>query len=156
MNKQIFLLGALLMLIAFTGCDGDINDFDPNKSPITGVIDGEEWSYAGGNGQYNAFNDDVTGMFYPQTVQDPCGVRATSNPHISIKFPAFRENYNIPTYNNRAYVIFNTQDGAKRLTAASGFIEIVAINGTEAIGFVSANFDDDNYIEGTFALNICN
>lgn len=157
MNIRTTLLSISVLLMALlTSCDNDINDFDPELDPLKGKIAGQDWQYAAGNAQFDGFRNDVEGLIIGEGVQDPCGVRVTSKAHLRVRFPADRRNFTLPFIDNEGYVIFNHPNGAKRLTASAGFIEVVAISGTEVIGFINADFDDNNTVQGSFELRVCN
>lgn len=149
--KTVLLFFGVLALM--TSCDSDTNNFDLDKDPLKGTIGGKSWTFETGNAEYRS--NLITGLLIAQEVQDPCGVRSTIHSHLSVELPAGRGNYNLPFVNNYGYVKFHIGEGAS-YTATSGFIEVVALSGTEVIGYVSADFDDNNHVQGSFLLQVCN
>jgi len=157
MKLQSVLFAITLTVLTLSiGCDTTLDDFDPSEDPLTGKIGGEEWTYSSAYASENIRTSILEGLLILQDIQDPCAIRLPTDPYISIKVPSLRETYNLPSINGNIEVIFNTRNGAKRLTASGGFIQVVAFSGREAIGFINATFDDDNFVEGSFVLEICN
>lgn len=146
-----------LVLIALSGilsCDDTLDDFDPSKNPLTGKIGGEEWTYGSGWVGTQGFSNLLQGLILLNP-KDPCSVRLTNAGHIQVRFPAAEQTFDLPFPTQDGHVIFAETNGGRQLTASSGFIQLVSITGREAIGFLSADFDDDNFVEGTFVLEIC-
>lgn len=154
--KHIFLVFSIMSLATVFSCDSDVNDFDPERSPVKGVIGGQNWEYQSANGLFNASYGFIEGRMLPDSLSDPCAVRVTSKPHLFYRVPAQRNQFGLPTVEGSAVVTFNFEEGNKILTASGGFIEIVEINGNYAIGALNAVFDDDNEVQGTFLIRICN
>lgn len=157
MNRLKNILLAVLSLVLLVSCNDD-NRFNPNKDPLTGMIGGKEWTYGSGNANYSFIDGAYTGLVLRERVEDPCTRVISSADHLTITFPPMRGVFNlpyIPNSNNTADVIFRIQGGA-RYTATSGFIEIVDITSTEVVGFISADYDEKNFIEGSFLLRLCN
>lgn len=159
---KIFALPVLLVVLALcSSCNNDVNDFNPDKDPLTGMVGGEDWTYGSGNASYEYFSGDYTGIILDVDLDDPCTrvPGGVSESHLVVRFPAQRGNYNLPYINNTgntAEVIFDLPDG-KRYTATAGFLEIVQITSTDIVGFISADYDEEsNYVEGAFILRICN
>lgn len=145
-----------LCVVLLAGCGDDINEFDINKNRLHGKVGGFDWEYTGGSSVYDTFNNQVKGIIIAIDVTDPCSIRLTSDPHIRVQLPATRGNYNLPFIGNNYFVQFAGGTSGKVLTATSGFVEVVSISSTEIIGFMSADFDENNTIEGTFFVTICN
>ncbi len=154
--KHLYLVISIVSLTGIFSCGSDVNDFDPEKSPVKGVIGGEDWEYQSANGLYNASYGFIEGRMLPDSLADPCAVRVTSKPHLFFRVPAQRYNFNLPTIDGSAVVNFNFDNGSKNLTASGGYIEIVEISGNYAIGALNAVFDDENEVQGTFLIQICN
>ena len=150
----------LLMLLPAAGClsscEDDISGFDLEKDPLKGKIGGEEWQYAVGSANANNSSYYLEGLIVGESAQDPCAIRVSSKPHLSLKIPGRKGSYNLPFAANEGYVVFNLPNGAKKLTASGGFIEVVAVGSQQLIGYMSADFDDDNTVKGSFLLEFCN
>ncbi len=150
----------MLVLLAATGClsscKDDINGFDLEKDPLKGKIGGEEWQYAAGSANVNNSSYYLEGLIVGESTQDPCAIRVSSKLHLSIKIPGRKGSYNLPFPANEGYVIFNLPNGTKKFTASGGFIEVVAVGSQQLIGYMSADFDDDNTVQGSFLLEFCN
>ena len=152
--RELFFVGWLTALVFGIGCSDNLKDFDPTEDPLTGMIGGEEWTYTKGRVAFSNTSNFASGLILAENTNDPCAVVATVNPHVSLSFPAIRGNYTLSVDN--VEVVFNLQGGSVKLTAPSGFLEIVSVAGTEVIGFLSAYLDDENSVEGTFVMNACN
>jgi len=150
-----------IVLLAATGylssCKDDISGFDLEKDPLKGKIGGEEWQYAAGSANVNNSSYYLEGLIVGESTQDPCAIRVSSKLHLSIKIPGRKGSYNInSSLNSEATIIFNLPNGVKRFTATGGFVEVVAVGSQQLIGYMSADFDDDNTVQGSFLLEFCN
>lgn len=154
--KSIILIFSFVGIGFFISCNGNVNNFDASKDPLTGLIDGQKWDYASANGNYYSNTNSIRGMIMVEDTNDPCGIVVTNNPHLTVQFPAQRQTYTLTGAGQGFYVIFNTKNGEKRLTATGGFIQIVSVSTAGAIGYINANFDDNNDVKGAFTLTVCN
>ena len=141
-------------LLVFAGCDDDINKFDLNKDPLSGKIDGVEWNYTGGRVDYSNFSNQAAGKIFNENLTDPCLRINTSNAHLDVAFFTQRGNYTLGLIDS-GEIKFVTPNGGAIYTATSGFIEIIEVNAFEIIGYISADFDDNNFVQGSFLVRIC-
>ena len=155
MSKLLFGL-AIISLVTIGSCDDKVNQFDLDKDPLKGKIDGVEWEYTGGRVDYSNFSNQAVGKIFNENLTDPCARVNTIFAHLDVAFPTERGNYNLPFINNTGFIKFVTPNGGPIYTATSGFLEIVEVNGFEIIGFISADFDEDNNVQGSFLVRICN
>lgn len=154
--KTEFLILLIALIIPGIGCDKDTNNFDLNKDPLRGVIGGKEWEYTVGNGEYLISANRITGLIMNEDLQDPCVKKLSSLSHLSVRFPPVRASYNLPFIGNDGYIVFSLAGGSTKYTATSGFIEVVEVSSHAVIGYISADFDDNNHVQGSFLLEICN
>ncbi|REE01735.1 hypothetical protein [Marinoscillum furvescens] len=149
---MVWIIGLVVL-----GCGEKIQDFDPNKDRLEGKIAGEAWAYRTGNLRYSTSINALTGLIVDFDVQEPCGVRLTSQPHVELRIPAQRGNYDLNSFtDNRLYLKLHHENSTKIYTATAGFVEVLAISQLEAMGFISAEFDENNKVQGSFLLRICN
>lgn len=154
MSRLLFGL-AIISLVTIGSCDDKVNQFDLDKDPLKGKIDGVEWEYTGGRVDYSNFSNQAVGKIFNENLTDPCTRVNTIFAHLDVALLTERETYTIGLINS-GEVKFVTPNGGPVYTATSGFIQIVDVTAFEIIGFISANYDDDNYVEGTFGVEICN
>lgn len=155
MKKVLLFLaaGSLMALVALTSCNDGADDFDLTKNPLDGKIEGAEWVFVNGNASRNASTGQMNCFLLSKEVTDPCSVRASFDPYIYLKFPPQKGTYNIGF--NAAEVIFSYKNQTKQLNAYAGYIQIVYVSGTSIIGYLSADIDEDNIVEGSFSLKVC-
>ncbi|MBR09613.1 MAG: hypothetical protein CMP48_18250 [Rickettsiales bacterium] len=153
--KKVILLLAIGSLILFSSCDDDVNNFDLDKDPLSGKIGGVDWSYTGGRVDYSTISNQAAGKIFNQELTDPCLTVNTINAHLDIALFTALGTYNIGLLNS-GEVRFILPNSSARYTAATGFIQIVEVTQFEIIGYLSARWDDDNFVEGSFLVNICN
>lgn len=149
---------AIVLITGFSvlmACDDQVNRYDLERDPLKGKINGTDWQYKGGSSLYDALTSSVTGIIFSQEAADPCGIRITSSPHMSVKLPTTRGSYNLPFIGDQYYIRFSTGSGVQ-YTATSGFVDIVEVTSLEIIGYISADFDDQNAVQGAFLQRICN
>jgi hypothetical protein len=151
-SKTLFIF--IYLLSAIVSCESSIDQFDTEKDPLVGKIGGEDWKYASGNARFNVNTNSLSGLLVAKGVQDPCAIRLSGDAHLTLIVPAERGTYNLGIFNGPE-IIFNTPSGAQRFTASGGFIQIAAINSRQALGYINATFDDDNYVQGAFLVDIC-
>lgn len=144
----------LVLLVVVVGCGDDNNLTDIPF--VQGKIGGEEWNFLYGK----AFRDVREGTFdislYSdmEVVASACGVATTNNAHMTLTIPISEMNFNLP--NNGESLSFEQKGSTQSFLATSGFVEITQILGNQVSGFVQAQFDDNNIVEGRFRLEICN
>ena len=156
MSKTLLPIWTLFFL-ALCGCDDQINKFDLEKDPLSGKIGGVEWEYSanGGRVDYSNFSNQATGkIFNDPNLTDPCLKILSNEAHLDVAFFTQRGNYTLGLIDS-GEIKFVTPNGGAIYTATSGFIEIVEVNAFEIIGYISADFDEDNFVQGSFLVRIC-
>ncbi len=142
----------MLLFIGLSGCKDE--QFDLDDDPLDGVIGGDPWVYTAGSVGQDLFTSNLNALLLAQETSDACAVVNTIRPHITMTFPPRRGNYTLSVDN--VQVIFNLEGGSTKYTATAGFLEVVGINSTEVIGYLSADFDEKNNVQGSFFLRVCN
>jgi hypothetical protein len=144
----------LLALAGFTACGDDETDI-PNE-PLTGTVAGEPWNYKFGNA--TLFTGDFKYRFLflsdLEIGEDPCTIVNSTNPYIQVILPLQTGSYSLPLTPPQENLRFIYGDGTV-LSAASGFIEVFAIDQARIVGYIQAEIDDDNSVEGRFVVEIC-
>lgn len=141
-------------LLITSSCDGDTNRFDLSKEPLSGKIGGADWTYTGGNAK-SPFGNQATGLILNQETTDPCTITSTVLAHVQITVPIAEQIINLPDPGNQAVVKLVTPNGGPVYTVTGGFIQIVEVTGREMIGYISGDYDDDNYVQGSFYVKFC-
>ena len=151
----VLLFGQILLLLASCGNDLDIPD-----QMLQGKINGETWTY----GAANAFRISANGQFEAkflsnlENVNDPCALPSPGLTHVKAIFtPAIRDYTIFPQAidPNQVQVAFQITP-SNTLIATNGFMNIFDINNSFAIGYLQAELDDGNMVEGSFELQFCN
>lgn len=155
-SKSAITFTVLATTVLLVSCNDDTNRLDLDKDPLKGKIGGAEWQYTVGNAQYSPFNNEATGIIINLETTEPCGVTNTILAHIKITIPTIKGTINLPDPQNRAIVKLANPNGGPIYTTTGGFIQIVEVNSREIIGYISADYDDDNYVQGSFLVEICN
>lgn len=143
-----------LLIWVTVSCSGDNGLED---TPIlNGSVGGESWTFQYGKANLLPNGNTYEVAFYSEaeTASDPCAIVTTNNGHLRFTFPANSGNYNLPL--NGTSVSFELQESNMAFQATSGFIEVIEIFDLSISGFLQANFDDGNRVEGQFRLKVCN
>lgn len=155
---QVIAWCVLLNLITlFTGCGGD--QLDISNTPLAGSIDGNDWQ----SGSANAYRLGTNGQFRVrflsdlEPVSDPCSLPSPGRTHVKAIFKPSIGSFSISPQainDNQVQVAFEVS-ASKSLIVVSGYMEIFDINNATAVGFLSAEWDDNNKVEGAFRIRFC-
>ncbi len=150
---SFFLL--LLGLLILTDC-GESEIQLPDQV-LLGQVEGQAWELKFANA-YLYSSDlkyQIRFLSTRENAQDPCAVPSTSNSHISLIMPLQRGSFSIPLPITTESARFNWSDGSSAI-ATSGFLEIFDIDNLRVFGYLQAQLDDENTVEGSFEAVICN
>lgn len=152
-SKSFIFLLFLLTLSTLMSCFRD--GVDVPDEPLAGKIGGQDWSYAlssnffYGNGKYTfLFLSDE------ENSSESCSVVNSTNPHIRVVLPYSVGSYSLPLpqpIENLKFVLGNGSE----LQATSGFIEVLAVDGLRMSAYISAQVDDNNFVEGRIIVRLC-
>jgi hypothetical protein len=151
-NYTLVLLAGIV-LFSLSNCDDNSNI---EAAPLQGMISGEAWSFKYTKAFYNEIDNLYDAELYgsQQTQSDPCSVFISGESHLSMQVPNEVGNFQIPS---DIQVIFAQKgQGNDFFRATSGFVEISAASGGQVVGFLQAQYDDNNTVEGAFSFNRCN
>lgn len=156
--KKCFYVMVILSSCLLSGCGNDEIQL-PNQI-LEGSINGTDWSYKSANGylETSDFQYRVRFLSSKEAVTDPCTQPNPSLTHVKAIFkPAVRSYFVAPLAldNNQVQVTFEISP-SQRVVATSGFMEIYAIDGQVIFGYLQAVLDDDNSVEGSFEIRLCN
>ena len=158
-RKSFFLLG-LCGIALLSACGKD--EIELPEEVLEGKINGEAWIYKSANAFLESadFRYRVTFLSTEETVSDPCALRSTAKRHITafLRFPEYEGNYTVSPQlvnENEVVVTFNA-DISSAVVASSGFMSIFAIENRVVFGYLQAVLDDDNRVEGSFQIRLCN
>ena len=149
----LFGTGSFAPLLISCGDD----QIDVPDTPLAGKIAGSDWEYKFGSA--SVFSSDGNYRYLLLSTQevgdDPCPIVSTSKPHLEMILPLAIESYSLPLFGNNS-VKFVFGNGTV-LSASAGFLEIIAIDpdSRQILGYLKADFDDDNAVLGTFIVEIC-
>ena len=154
--RRCFFIGAFLFISILISCKGD--DIDVPDVPLAGKIGSTDWDYKFGNAYL--FSSELKYKFLLlstlESGEDPCPIISSSNPHLQMILPFAAGSYSLPLPLFDENVKFVLGDGTV-FQATSGFIEVIAINPDtqQLVGYIQADFDEDNSVLGTFIVNFC-
>lgn len=151
----VFIVITTWLLMGLSGCGG--NEIQLPQQRLTGQIAGEDWDMKFANG-YIFSSDLKYQLKFLSTKEggdDPCAVPSTANTHISIIMQLQVRSYSLPLPIVEESVRFQFGNGSSSI-ATSGFLEIYDINNSRVFGYLQAQLDDDNTVEGSFEAFICN
>ena len=157
--RPLFLSGSILMLSIVVGCGN--NDIQLPANELEGTIDGKDWVYKSANAFLLStdFQYRVRFLSDKESVSDPCTLPSPGLSHVKAIFrPAIGVSYVVAPQaidNNQVQVAFEISP-SKSLIASSGFMEIYDINGQVIFGYLQAVLDDENIVEGSFQIRLCN
>lgn len=140
---------------ALPSCGG--TQIELPEQRLTGSIDGQEWDMKFANA-YIFSSDLKYQLKFLSTAEggdDPCAVPFTANTHVSIIMPLQIRSYSLPLPIVEESARFQFSNGSSAI-ATSGFLEIYDIVNARVFGYMQAQLDDDNTVEGSFEAFICN
>lgn len=151
----ITVLGVLAMG-SLSNCGNDQLDL-PNQ-PLRGLVDGNSWSSLSANAYRlpGGLQYQIRFISERELINDPCALPSPGLPHVKAIFrPAIGDFSVVPFAldNNQAQVAFEIS--SKSLTAVSGTMAIFDINAGTIFGYLQANLDDENTVEGSFSASFC-
>lgn len=152
--KNILALHILtLLLLILSSCNNDGNE---NQKRLAGTISGQDWEYKYAKAFFNSVDNVFDAELYgtSQTEEDPCNIFISGEAHISIQIPAESGNLSIPS--DVTVVFEQPGTGNEAFTATSGFIDITEATSQTISGYISAVYDDNNTVEGSFSFISCN
>jgi len=140
------------MCLALGGCSittSTSTDIDP--TPLSGTISGQPWSFSTGNtdGFLSEGQDDFFATFYESSFT-PCSGIEPSGPHVIISIPKAPGDYTMDLSRNMTFV-----DGDNNLVAIDGRIIVDTVSTTSVTGGVHGTYDDENDVNGQFAITVC-
>ncbi|MEO9482919.1 MAG: hypothetical protein ABJG47_05710 [Ekhidna sp.] len=136
------------------------NNIQLPDQTLEGKINGLDWNYSSANAYLVSSDFQYQARFLSdeEAVSDPCALPSPSLRNVRAIFrPATGPFFVAPQAldNNQVQVTFDISP-SQRLVASSGFMEIYVIDNQVVIGFLQAVLDDDNTVEGTFEIRLCN
>lgn len=146
-----------IAIVALAACGKD--NLDIPNTPIQGKIDGAAWKYKEANGFRLTADDQYRVRFISanELVSDPCTLPSPGQTHVKAVFRPAIGSFSISPIaidNNQVQVAFEISN-AKSLIATSGFMEIFDINNRSVIGYLQAELDETNKVEGAFEVVLC-
>jgi len=137
------------------GCGQD--EIQLSDQQLQGMVAGEEWQLKFSNAYlYSSdFKYQIKFLSTRESAEDPCAVPSTANAHVSMIIQLQRGSFSIPLPITDESARFNWSDGSSAI-ATSGFLEIFDVSNSRIFGYLQAQLDDENSIEGSFEVIICN
>lgn len=151
--KLSFLVSALIGMTLITGCGED----DPLQTiSVSGQIGGEAWTMGSGKAEVSDADSKISAFFFSSesTETNPCDVIFSNLPSLQARLPKEPGVYSLPFESPRESITFYLADGSF-VISESGQVQITTVNESVVAGSVTARFDDGNFVEGNFALNVC-
>ena len=147
----------LVSMLCVTLVNCGKNEIQLPEKQLGGKVNGEDWELKFGNAYIYSSDLKYQLRFLSKKegAEDPCAVPSTSNPHVSMIMRLQRGSFSIPLPIVAESARFNFGDGSSAI-ATSGFLEIFDIDNSRIFGYLQAQLDDDNSIEGSFEVLICN
>jgi hypothetical protein len=144
-------------LVLNIGCnDQSITDLEVTK----GNIAGKAWVYGQGNAIETPNSLQIILMSDQLNYSNTCGILNPSFAYAKILIPAKRGTFNISGFVGSESAVVRFYEGsasAKFLTAVSGFVQVVNINGYSVDGIIDVSLNDDNKLTyGAFFADYCN
>ena len=151
------LFGFLVMVfvIGLSSCGDDVQD-PLLTTPMSGKIGAVDWEFTIGKALYNNFERSYYIEVYNFDVNaDGCALFGGNSAYASFEIPDRTETITQPSINFQT-LTFNLPNSTTAYTATQGYIEIILINSFEVRGIINARFDDENFLEGVFSVELCN
>jgi hypothetical protein len=110
-----------------------------------------------GKAEVEDFDPKISAFFFSSesTELDPCDIFFSGFASLQAQLPKETGVYSLPFESQSESVTFSLPDGSF-LISQSGQVQITSVSSSVVAGNMTARFDDDNFVEGSFALSICN
>ena len=151
--KLSLYLSALLVMTFITGCGED----DPLESiSLRGKIGGADWTMKYGKAEIADSDPKISAFFFSSesTELNPCDIFFSGFASLQAQLPKETGVYSLPFENQRESITFILPDGSFFISE-SGQVQITTVTSSVVAGSITARYDDDNFVEGSFALNVC-
>lgn len=151
--KLTFWVTALITMTFLAGCGED----DPlGTISLSGKIGGADWTMKFGKAETDPADPKISAFFFSSesTEVDPCEVFFSGFASLQALLPKETGVYSLPFENQNESITFILPDG-RFFISESGQVQITTVNSSVVAGTITARYDDDNFVEGGFALNVC-
>jgi len=153
-KSTLFILFGLLSVLS--GCVKDEVNLPDQR--LQGSVGKEAWEYDKANGFLQAdLTYQVRFISNKEPVSDPCTLPRPGLPHVKAVFKPAIGSFSVNTQvlaDDQVQVAFELSPSTT-ITAVSGFMEIYDINNNVVLGYLQAALDEDNTVEGSFQLRLC-
>ena len=124
--------------------------------PLEGEIGGTAWTYKEGKAVYDFTNESYNvQLFATGDNNEGCFIIAGNEAYLSFELPPTEQIVNQPNFTLKS-LTFHHPNSQVAYTATQGYIEIILVDDLEIRAIIDSRFDDDNYMQGIFAVDRCN
>lgn len=162
----ILVLGTLLSVVA---CKKDVNvnygagadggQIEEIKTTVLdGVIKGDAWTFMSGRAKIDQFRPGRLVLnFWETSEADPCNVFfPTSSRNLITSIPKTVGSYELGNEMNVTFSYQSASEGSANLIATTGRMIVDEVTSDSVKGRFVAVYDDQNAVNGTFSLPLCN
>lgn len=150
--RYCLLVGTSALLLIGTSCNDQIEIPD---EPLTGKVAGKDWEIKFGSfRQFSASEFEYRFYSQKEVTTDACALFASTNPYISVVIPSGQASTSLPIIDPLRAFKFHFGNGSS-VTANSGFVEVFAFDGFQIHGYIEAEFDENNTVQGRFTIDPC-
>lgn len=122
-----------------------------NESVLSGEVAGRSWTFISGRARPSSFDDDYSFSFWSEDIVDPCGPHSIgSDSQLMGTFTLEEGTQMLGNLNN-----INFSSNSQNNIATSGRMVITEIEADVVHGEMIATFDDENFVNGTFEITLC-
>ena len=155
--KELIIIISVASLSLLLSCnDTSIEDLDVTR----GKVAGKDWLFDSGRGVETFNGLEITLMSDVIKYKNPCAILTPATPYVKIFVPAKRGTFNISSVAGSDMALVRFYEGSssgKNLTAVSGYVNIISINGLSIDGIIDVSLNDDNILSyGAFFVETCN
>jgi hypothetical protein len=156
-------LGVLLILsglsFGLSSCGNDQINLPDKK--LEGTIGTKEWNSDKANAYTFSSDFKYQVKFLSSeepTGSDPCSAPSPSKPYISAVFKPSEGSFSFSTVliDPNQVVVKIHPSTSKEFIVTNGFMEIYIIDNAIMYGYIQAIYDDENTVEGSFEVRLCN
>ncbi|MFK7952699.1 MAG: hypothetical protein AB8B73_07605 [Ekhidna sp.] len=150
----------LLMTVCFglIGCSNDEIQL-PNQK-LEGKINGEDWSSNKANAYTFStdFKYEVKLLSQEEPGSDPCSAPSPSKPFLSAVFKPSEGSFSLGSVlvDPNQVIVRIHPNTSSEFIITNGFMEIYLIDNAQMYGYIQAILDDENTVEGSFEVRLCN
>lgn len=157
-NHFAVIILLLFSTLLFVSCGNDQLQLPNNR--LEGIIDSEDWNSDKANAYLFSTDSkyEIKFLSSEEPGTDPCAIPRPSKPYLSAVFRPSERDFsfsNVIIEPNQVVVKIHPSF-SEEFIITNGFMSIYLIENANMFGYIQAILDDENTVEGSFEVRLCN